>query len=529
MGCVLKSNSTTRYSAEVKNESEVIDLNSIFDEEYKRSYIIYFSCDLSETLFRFIKKILEFIYSNCEKNKTDKKFYENNNDFSNLFNCIDIQFCQKLYCESSFRILKEFLYFLNFSAKNKNENFEFQLKFDNILIYYKNSNIFDLNYINNFCVNNNTNKTCIINNNNKVNFEKSYLENNFHLKNMKYCYSLIFFKNFDLDFIKNFFVKFNIETLFLINSIGNYINTILESLGLDIINNLNKLGQFQCLIFPPIEFNSSVEINQLFDNFKKIFLVNEKQILKYLELQIKIKIGNYSKLKEFIDLLFSHLAKIENFAITFYFYNIKSNQTSKKCENILSLVYEKLKEKRFGFFFLKIFYILNENSQIEYKYYLFQENKDYLLKKPGGLNTSKILKTSLQLKDPKNMGIKIAMKERQFSNINYVEILFKFKLFEKIKQFKNIKKRINDFINNKPMQKSSTNTSNNYHSSNSNVPLDNFSVLSYKTNNSESYLIKTMKEFKIEKTSRKFSIDYKNPENFFKCYDDFYTELYKFS
>ena len=38
-----------------------------------------------------------------------------------------------------------------------------------------------------------------------------------------------------------------------------------------------------------------------------------------------------------------------------------------------------------------------------------------------------------------------------------------------------------------------------------------------------------MKEYKIEKTSRKYIINLKNPENYQKGYKEFYTELYKIS
>jgi len=109
-----------------------------------------------------------------------------------------------------------------------------------------------------------------------------------------------------------------------------------------------------------------------------------------------------------------------------------------------------------------------------------------------------------------------------------MDILINCKALQKIIFNKNIKKRLEDFLREKHIPKSSTNTSNN-HSISSFHQSENHSQHSNLTNQSESYLISTMKEFKIEKTIRKFIINQKNPDNFHTGYKDFYTELYKIS
>ena len=148
------------------------------------------------------------------------------------------------------------------------------------------------------------------------------------------------------------------------------------------------------------------------------------------------------------------------------------------------------------------------------------------MKKSGdSSNQSKILKTSPTVKASKNnRNILLNTKD-----VKYIDIVCKFKMLQKILTNKNIRNKLEDFLRSKQIQKSSTNTSNNFNSISSNHPSENYSEISYKTNQSESYLISTMKEFKIEKASRKFLINQKDPNNFQQGYKDFYTELFKIS
>jgi hypothetical protein len=305
----------------------------------------------------------------------------------------------------------------------------------------------------------------------------------------------------------------------------------------------------------------------IFENFNKIYKHNPKFICKFAEFQIKIKSKNYVKINDFIDIIFMEFEKLDNFAITIYFYELnkiqkdkeKDNSINKISENLLMFVYQKLKERKISHFILKFFFILNENinenanentnkngsNSVEYKYFIFQENPDYLIKKSDDhssysynhnyqSNKNNILKTTLVIKATKNNNLLRMRKDSltliNTKNIKYIDFLLRFKILKKILMNKNIKNKLEDFLRSKKiLQRTSTNTSNNQNSLCSNNFSENYSNITYKSNQSENCLLNIMKEYKIEKTSRKFLINLKNPENYQKGYKEFYTELYKIS
>jgi hypothetical protein len=334
----------------------------------------------------------------------------------------------------------------------------------------------------------------------------------------------------------NFSEKNNNEIL---ENIGNEIvDSLLKGNNININtnnNNNNNNINFEGVVFPPIEYLSIEELRILFKNYNRIFEKNPKFSIKFLEFQIKIKMKNYNKIKDFINFLFFEFKNLENFAITLYFYNIKINSVLKMTENILIIIYEKLKERKINYFFLKLFFVMPENNSVEYKYFIYQENEKYLLRKNQGEfspNKNRILKTSPKIKEKKlNIEKEKNMKgksDNDNENNNYIDVLINCKVLQKIIFNKNIKKKLEDFLKAKQIPKSSTNTSNN-NSISSFHHSENHSQHSNLTNQSESYLISTMKEFKVEKTIRKFLINQKNPDNFHSGYKDFYTELYKIS
>ncbi len=312
-----------------------------------------------------------------------------------------------------------------------------------------------------------------------------------------------------------------------------------------LLQNLNS--NFDGIIFPPIEYFNEGEIYILFHNYKKIYRLNPKFKCKFIEFQMKIRLKNYYKLNDFINILFKEFEKIENIAIAIYFYDLKQNNILQITENLLAIVYEKLKERKFSHFILKLLYIIHEGeiNTVDYKYFIFQENSDYLIKKKYDdysyykkiSNKSNILKTLLVLKKKENLNInklKIEQKPKSNSFINLkdkrlIDILPKFKIFKKILMNNNIKDKIDKFLKSKFLHKSSTNISNNHNRLSSNHFSENFSRISYKSNYNESYLTNNMKEFKIEKTTSKFLINLQNQLNYQKGYKEFYTELYKFS
>ena len=203
------------------------------------------------------------------------------------------------------------------------------------------------------------------------------------------------------------------------------LNEVLETIGTDIANCLLKLNNFEGIVFPPIEYSCLDDLTTIFRNYNKIFKLNPKYSCKFAEFQIKIKMKNYSKIKEFIDFLFKEFKKFDNFAITLYFYNIKQNSVLKMTENLLTKVYEKLKERKISHFFLKLFLWLHENNSVEYKYFIFQENTDYLIQKSGdSFNSSKILKTSLTVKVSKNNKNTLLNTKDKCSSILYVNLKF---------------------------------------------------------------------------------------------------------
>ena len=141
MGCVLNGSTTnSQYSAEIIKEEEIKLLSSIFDDTMKSNYDLKFNCDITPKIFHFLKKLFEFFYTNSLEinNKNADNIKEIN--YSNF----SLNFKSKLAFDNSYRILKEFIYLINFLTKFRNENFNYHIKYDNICINYKSINYEDL-------------------------------------------------------------------------------------------------------------------------------------------------------------------------------------------------------------------------------------------------------------------------------------------------------------------------------------------------------------------------------------------------
>jgi hypothetical protein len=481
MGCVLNSNKSLQTDVILEINTEE-DLNSIDKNEFsltqnfRKSYTFRVNAMIEDKIFRFIKNFLLEYYSNIRSKCTETDHYS-------------ISFNTKLPVSTDVncRLIKEFLNFIHFTAKNCTRNFNFEFKYKHFLLLYK--NIYH-------------------------NGEPEKKENVPKLTHKDFRYSLFFITKFDIFFVKDYFLKYHMENFLIYNKNEFALEEITEMIISDV-----KLytREFQGIIFPPIEFTKEEELSGfLYDVIQSPLLLYEIE-LNFIEIQIKVNINNYSILKNLLQTFIRYTGTIENVTLSLMFYNVKQENISKSDEYILGILNEFAKDyfTKKTIFILKLFFIIYERNCVEYKYYIFKEKekKSSLIKRNSkqSQQSHSVERSSQQSEKP------------HFLNSNY--LTNKFGKLKKLQNYKKILATLDAFL--LPQFGVKANTASGSTENNSFVSNSNKSIYSLNFG---------IRDLIVDNQSRKFLLNSDNETNdssnfvsFNTDYNEKFVEFYKLS
>lgn len=312
MGCIGSQSENTQPEL-VLNIFKEKDASVLIDDKitsyFKLNFIINLHTELTENIFKLIKEMLSNLHFSLSTSKETLNYY--------LF----INFCQNsLESEVSYKIFREVIFFLHFTASKYNRRLTCDFEYSNIKVSYKN-----------------------------INFDSTEVK-----------WSLFLLKDYKLNIIKEFSLKFHFENFLLFKDDELSINSVMKVLCETIED------KFKGIILPPIILNE-LELHSLLQKLSRLKL-------QYIEVCLKIDINNFHKLKSLISTLSLFFNYYDNIAISFIFYNIKLENINKVSELIIQMLplesYFIIDEMKV--FYLKLFFVIYENNSVDYKYYIFK-------------------------------------------------------------------------------------------------------------------------------------------------------------
>jgi hypothetical protein len=334
MGCIITQSeiSQPELVLNIRKEKEaLILLDERLSTYFKLNFIINIQTPLTESIYRNLKEMLANLHKSLASSKETLNYYLMINFDQNL-----------LESEVSFKMFRDFTFFLHFTASKFNRRLNCEFKFSNVLLTYKNLTV----------------DSCEIK------------------------WSLIHLQEFNINLIKELSLKYHFENFLLFNETELSLNSVLNVLFENIHRN------YKCLILPPILIQEN-ELHKLLEKLSKLKL-------DYLEIQLKLDINNFHKLKTLMDVLAKFIIFFENMTVSLIFYNTKCENIQKVSELSLNLIPVEIffSQNESRIFLFKLFFVIYEANTVDYKYYVFKGNvkksKKSLLRCPISIDPKQI-------------------------------------------------------------------------------------------------------------------------------------------